>query len=394
MDACNGGDALVFQVFIIGDSGVGKSCLLQRFAEGTYEEIFTPTTGVKFRTWTIPVDGKTIRLQINDVAGNGDYRPAIWNKYKKAHGFIIVFDVTDEELANKWAIKFMEASAKDGTNVGHIFVGMALDIKKRLYPQLKGSPMDAEHVDISPGHQKISANTTDSVGSQRNEKGNMDGSRPAGSAASRPQGKSRREPCDYTFNVALIGDSGVGKSCLMLRFTDDCFSHLTAATVCLDMRTKVLKVDGHTVELLIRDTAGQEIHRAITRSYYRGSDGIIIVYDVTRKETFDSIQSWLEDIDTYAREDTIKILVGNKNDMTKEKVVDHSFAQGFADQHGLPFLEASARNATNVEKIFETIATLLKERAGPPKKRDNKGDQTDTVQLDSEKKPKKRSGCC
>ncbi|XP_077538257.1 ras-related protein Rab-1B-like isoform X3 [Haemaphysalis longicornis] len=355
-----------------------------------------------------------------------------------AHGFIIVFDVTDEtsfkgvkewlrqlnwlrnknvvkilvgnkcdmkaerlipfeiaaELANKWAIKFMEASAKDGTNVGHIFVGMALDIKKRLYPQLKGSPMDAEHVDISPGHQKISANTTDSVGSQRNEKGNMDGSRPAGSAASRPQGKSRREPCDYTFNVALIGDSGVGKSCLMLRFTDDCFSHLTAATVCLDMRTKVLKVDGHTVELLIRDTAGQEIHRAITRSYYRGSDGIIIVYDVTRKETFDSIQSWLEDIDTYAREDTIKILVGNKNDMTKEKVVDHSFAQGFADQHGLPFLEASARNATNVEKIFETIATLLKERAGPPKKRDNKGDQTDTVQLDSEKKPKKRSGCC
>jgi len=111
---------------------------------------------------------------------------------------------------------------------------------------------------------------------------------------------------------------------------------------------------------------GQERFRTITSSYYRGAHGIIVVYDVTDQESFNNVKQWLQEIDRYACENVNKLLVGNKCDLTNKKVVDYTSAKEYADQLGIPFLETSAKNATNVEQAFMTMAAEIKNRVGPP----------------------------
>jgi Ras-related protein Rab-1A len=125
---------------------------------------------------------------------------------------------------------------------------------------------------------------------------------------------ARRE-YDHLFKVVLIGDSGVGKSCLLLRFADDTFTESFISTIGVDFRFRTLTVDEQSVKLQIWDTAGQERFRTITSAYYRGADGIILVYDKTKRKSFDSVENWITEVDKYASENTVKILLGNKADL-------------------------------------------------------------------------------
>ncbi|XP_077254246.1 ras-related protein RIC1-like [Tasmannia lanceolata] len=167
---------------------------------------------------------------------------------------------------------------------------------------------------------------------------------------------------DYLFKLLLIGDSGVGKSCILLRFADDSYVESYISTIGVDFKIRTVEQDGKTMKLQIWDTAGQERFRTITSSYYRGAHGIIIVYDVTDQESFNNVKQWLNEIDRYASENVNKLLVGNKSDMTDNKVVSSETAQAFADEIGIPFLETSAKNATNVEQAFMTMAAEIKNR--------------------------------
>jgi len=171
---------------------------------------------------------------------------------------------------------------------------------------------------------------------------------------------------DYLFKLLLIGDSGVGKSCLLLRFADDTYTESYISTIGVDFKIRTIELDGKTIKLQIWDTAGQERFRTITSSYYRGAHGIIVVYDVTDQESFNNVKQWLQEIDRYACENVNKLLVGNKCDLTNKKVVDYTSAKEYADQLGIPFLETSAKNATNVEQAFMTMAAEIKNRVGPP----------------------------
>jgi Ras-related protein Rab-1A len=164
---------------------------------------------------------------------------------------------------------------------------------------------------------------------------------------------------DYLFKLVLIGDSGVGKSCLLLRFADDNFTDSYISTIGVDFRFRTVTIDKKTVKLQIWDTAGQERFRTITSAYYRGADGIIMVYDVTSQESFDHVEEWLSEVDRYANENTSKLLIGNKADLVDEKQVQEEVAQRFADKLGIPFLETSAKAATNVEAAFLTMAKEL-----------------------------------
>lgn len=168
---------------------------------------------------------------------------------------------------------------------------------------------------------------------------------------------------DYLFKLVLIGDSGVGKSCLLLRFADDAFTESYISTIGVDFRFRTVKIDKKTVKLQIWDTAGQERFRTITSAYYRGADGIIMVYDVTAQDSFDHVNDWLKEVNRYASEGTCKLLVGNKSDRSTEKVVTAEQAKDFADDIGIPFLETSAKSAANVEEAFLTMASeLIKQR--------------------------------
>ncbi|XP_026454807.1 ras-related protein RABD1-like isoform X2 [Papaver somniferum] len=169
---------------------------------------------------------------------------------------------------------------------------------------------------------------------------------------------------DYLFKLLLIGDSSVGKSCLLLRFSDDSFVESHISTIGVDFKISTLELEGKTVKLQIWDTAGQERFRTITSSYYRGAHGIIIVYDVTEKESFDNVKQWLSEIDRYANDTVCKLLVGNKCDLVEEKVVETETAKAFAEKLGISFLETSAKDSINVEQIFSTMAAEIKKRIG------------------------------
>jgi len=169
---------------------------------------------------------------------------------------------------------------------------------------------------------------------------------------------------DYLFKLLLIGDSGVGKSCLLLRFADDTYTESYISTIGVDFKIRTIELEGKTVKLQIWDTAGQERFRTITSSYYRGAHGIIVVYDVTDADTFANVRQWLQEIDRYACEGVNKLLVGNKSDLEGKKAVEYASAKEFADSLGIPFLETSAKNATNVEQAFLTMAKQIKDRMG------------------------------
>lgn len=197
---------------------------------------------------------------------------------------------------------------------------------------------------------------------------------------------------DFLFKLVLIGDSGVGKSCLLLRFADDNFTDSYISTIGVDFRFRTINVDSKVVKLQIWDTAGQERFRTITAAYYRGADGIIMVYDVTSLESFEHVEEWLSEVDRYASENTVKLLVGNKADLVDEKQVSEETAQRFADRLGMHFLETSAKTATNVEAAFLTIAKeLIKSRdktSGPTTRATGTGVSIKPVTGKSQK------GCC
>lgn len=197
---------------------------------------------------------------------------------------------------------------------------------------------------------------------------------------------------DYLFKLLLIGDSGVGKSCLLLRFADDTYTESYISTIGVDFKIRTIELDDKTIKLQIWDTAGQERFRTITSSYYRGAQGIIIVYDCTDQDSFNNVKNWLEEIDRYACDSVNKLLVGNKCDLNQKRVVSYTAAKEYAEQLGLPFLETSAKNATNVEQAFMTMAAEIKGRVGPPS---SAADTANKVKIDQGKPVEPgKSGCC
>lgn len=167
---------------------------------------------------------------------------------------------------------------------------------------------------------------------------------------------------DYLFKLLLIGDSGVGKSCLLLRFADDTYTDSYISTIGVDFKIRTIELDSKTIKLQIWDTAGQERFRTITSSYYRGAHGIIVVYDCTDQDSFENVKQWLGEIERYASDKVNILLVGNKSDLTEKKVVTYETAKKFADEHKLELLETSAKNATNVEQAFLKMAESIKKR--------------------------------
>ncbi|XP_955461.1 small GTP-binding protein Rab1, putative [Theileria annulata] len=168
---------------------------------------------------------------------------------------------------------------------------------------------------------------------------------------------------DYLFKIIVIGDSGTGKSSLLLRFADNTYSESYMSTIGVDFKIKTVKIDNTTIKLQIWDTAGQERFRTITSTYYRGAHGIICVYDVTNKLSFDHItETWLQDIDKYATSNVCKLLIGNKIDLVDSRVVLADEAKHVAEQNNMNYIEASAKTDSNVEKAFTTIAKALKDK--------------------------------
>jgi len=171
---------------------------------------------------------------------------------------------------------------------------------------------------------------------------------------------SRQEPeYDYLFKLIIIGDSGIGKSCLLNRFADDSYTDAYISTIGVDFKIRTIEIGGRVCKLQIWDTAGQERFRTIIASYYRGAHGIIIVFDITNPDTFANCEMWLTEIQRYSSEQAIRILVGTKSDLTDRRKVAYADAQEFAAKYGMEYIETSAKHGINVESAFLNLAKQL-----------------------------------
>eukprot|EP00056_Hartaetosiga_gracilis_P019607 m.15105 g.15105 ORF g.15105 m.15105 type:complete len:213 (-) comp7806_c0_seq2:152-790(-) len=203
----------------------------------------------------------------------------------------------------------------------------------------------------------------------------------------------------YIFKYIIIGDMGVGKSCLLHQFTEKKFLTDCPHTIGVEFGTRIIEVSGQKIKLQIWDTAGQERFRAVTRSYYRGAAGALLVYDISRRSTYNRLQTWLNDCRALTNPNTVIILIGNKSDLEDKRDVTHEEAQQFADQNGLVFLETSAKNGDNVEEAFTQAALKIFENIQNGSLDLNaaeSGVQQKTAQgkVALADKPQGKTGCC
>lgn len=203
---------------------------------------------------------------------------------------------------------------------------------------------------------------------------------------------------DYLFKLLLIGNSAVGKSSILLRFSDNIFNESFLPTIGVDFKIKTCQMQGKTIKLQIWDTAGQERFKTITSSYYKGANGIILTYDITDKQSFHDIDNWLEEVEKFAKPNVVKLLVGNKCDLENARQVSQEEGKELADKMGVQFLETSAKNSINIEPAFIAMAKEIKEnvqKSGDDdiKRPDSKRDDKNRLNAKG-KSANSGGGCC
>ena len=201
------------------------------------------------------------------------------------------------------------------------------------------------------------------------------------------------EDYEFIFKVLLLGNSNVGKSSLFLRFVDDIWNDTFVPTIGVDFKIKTFNIDEKKIKMQIWDTAGQERFKNIIASYYRGAHGILLIYDVTDKESFKNLSNWLIEIEKNASKNVLKVLIGNKTDLEEKRVITYNQGKEFADSYGLKYIETSAKKNLNVNEAFETLGRELMQASDDKKigkSKDKKISVTKAEDLNQE--PKK--GCC
>jgi len=201
---------------------------------------------------------------------------------------------------------------------------------------------------------------------------------------------------DILEKMIIIGDSGVGKTCMLMRFSEDNYTTNHISTIGklnlgIDFKIKTVHVDGKNIKLQIWDTAGQERFRTITETYYRGAHGIILAYDSNDDKSFDNIKTWMKQIETHATPGVVKLLIGNKCDIPDRKITTE-MGQSLARQFGIPFFEASAKTGANIKEAFEFIAKEIKERM--PKNLENHPNSKSKLLQQIQKETNKPSSSC
>ena len=201
------------------------------------------------------------------------------------------------------------------------------------------------------------------------------------------------EDYDFIFKVLLLGNSDVGKSSLILRYVDQVWSDTFVPTIGVDFKVKTLELQNKQIKMQIWDTAGQERFRNVISSYFRGAHGILLIYDVTNRDSFKNLESWLIEIEKNASENVLKILIGNKNDLVDDKEIKTEEGQAFANRNGMQFIETSAKENTNVTEAFECLVKLMMEFNSEKKAPTTKSDKK-ALSASAGKDLKTKKKCC
>ena len=206
---------------------------------------------------------------------------------------------------------------------------------------------------------------------------------------------SFREKLDFQYKILILGDATVGKTSILIRYVDDKFDSNSLSTLGVDVRYKFVILNNKKIRMDIWDTAGQERFKNITASYYRGGNGVLVVYDITDRESFENLNSWLIEIEKNANKNVYKLLIGNKSDLEEKRKVTFQEGTDFAKSNGMEFIETSAKTASKVQEAFELLtqkiikASVSKDTGMTKKEK--------TVHLSSgasDLSTKQKSGCC
>ena len=201
------------------------------------------------------------------------------------------------------------------------------------------------------------------------------------------------EEYDFIFKVLLLGNSDVGKSSILIRYVDESWNDAFVPTIGVDFKIKSMEVEQKIVKMQIWDTAGQEGFRNVISSYFRGAHGLFLIYDITNRDSFKNLESWLIEIEKNASENVLKVLVGNKNDLEQDRVISYEEGKNFANRNGMEFIETSAKINTNVSEAFEMLGKLMiKNEAQPADKKQMKDKKVLSASSGKDLKTKKR--CC
>ncbi|KAJ3436245.1 ras-related protein raba1f-like [Anaeramoeba flamelloides] len=207
---------------------------------------------------------------------------------------------------------------------------------------------------------------------------------------------------DYLIKIVLIGDSGVGKTNLLTRFTRNEFNIESKSTIGVEFATKSMKMKDKHLKIQIWDTAGQERYRAITSAYYRGATGALLVYDITKYDTFKNLEAWFSELQENTEDDPLIMLVGNKFDLQNKRTVEIDEGKTFSKENNLLFIETSALDSTNVEMAFHNVIEKIFNKMNSKKTMQNttqeqivkNGMSGQVILVEPEEIEKKSKGCC
>ena len=199
---------------------------------------------------------------------------------------------------------------------------------------------------------------------------------------------------EFIFKVLLLGNSNVGKSSLFLRFVDDIWNDTFVPTIGVDFKIKTFDIDEKRIKMQIWDTAGQERFKNIIASYYRGAHGILLIYDVTDKDSFKNLSNWLIEIEKNSSKNVLKVLIGNKTDLEEKRVISYNQAKEFADSYGLKYIETSAKKNLNVNEAFATLGRELMVASEDKRIVKQKQNKKISVAKMEDLNVQKRRGCC
>lgn len=197
----------------------------------------------------------------------------------------------------------------------------------------------------------------------------------------------------YLFKVIIVGDSGVGKTCMLSRFVGEDVTKSHISTIGIDFKIKNLEIEGDEIKLQIWDTAGQERYETITTQYYRRAHGVVLVYDISREDSFANMRKWLKYVDEYASSDIKLIMVGNKCDLEKERQVSPEDGQSLASQYDVPWIETSAYAYVNIDEAFSKIAQIIYDSKIVEERKENKAEDELKVPISLDDQKKSKSAC-